>query len=242
MRGSSCDEREWARLSSILKLRDSASIFDHLESRAVSIQTVIDFVLSSMKIASAEFVKSAFSMDHWTTDGLPEIAFLGRSNVGKSSLINSLLGRKGLARTSNTPGRTQSINFFLINESFYFVDLPGYGYAKVSKSMRSNWGKMAEEYLSERETLALCVQLVDARHEPTTLDEQLYEWLTFHKKQFIIAATKADKLSSNKLRKSIATVENELPESRVIAYSSITGKGRDAIWETINSSVINFAK
>src|SRR3954463_16384204 len=103
-----------------------------------------------MKITSAGFVKSAFNKSQWIADGLPEIAFLGRSNVGKSSLLNSLLGRKGLARTSNTPGRTQSINYFLINEAFYFVDLPGYGYAKVSKTMRTDWGKMAEDYLSER--------------------------------------------------------------------------------------------
>src|SRR5215813_13174531 len=123
-----------------------------------------------MKITSAEFVRSAFERAHWLDDGRPEVAFLGRSNVGKSSLINSLLGRKALARTSNTPGRTQSINFFLINDSFYFVDLPGYGYAKVPKQMRSDWGKMAEEYLSERKQLALCVQLVDSRHKPTTLD------------------------------------------------------------------------
>jgi GTP-binding protein len=195
-----------------------------------------------MKVTSAEFVKSAFERSHWANDNRPEIAFLGRSNVGKSSLINSLLGRKGLARTSNTPGRTQSINFFLINESFYFVDLPGYGYARVSKSMRSDWGKMAEEYLSERETLAICIQLVDVRHEPTRLDKQLHEWLTFNKKPFIIAATKSDKLSSNQLRKNLATIENELSDSRVIAYSSVTGKGRDALWEAINEAVDNSAK
>jgi GTP-binding protein len=195
-----------------------------------------------MKVVSAEFVKSAFNKDHWSRAQLPEIAFLGRSNVGKSSLINSLLGRKGLARTSNTPGRTQSINFFLVNEGFYFVDLPGYGYAKVSKSMRSDWGQMAEEYLSERESLALCVQLVDSRHEPTKLDRQLHEWLAFHKKTHIIAATKADKLSSNQLRKTLAAIENDLPESRIIAYSSVTGKGRDILWENINSAVINFSK
>src|SRR4028119_1153994 len=134
-----------------------------------------------MKITSAEFVKSAFAPEHWTTDGLPEIAFLGRSNVGKSSLINSLLQRKGLARTSNTPGRTQSINFFLINESFYFADLPGYGYARVSKTMRAEWGVMAEEYLSNRRELTLSIQLIDARHEPTALDRQLNEWLHFHR-------------------------------------------------------------
>src|SRR6476620_8028607 len=122
-----------------------------------------------MKIVSADFVKSAYSRLHWTNDGLPEIAFLGRSNVGKSSLLNSLLGRKGLARTSNTPGRTQSINYFLINNSFYFVDLPGYGYAKVSKAMRADWGKLVYDYLSERDELRLSIQLIDSRHEPTAL-------------------------------------------------------------------------
>jgi len=195
-----------------------------------------------MKILTAEFVKSAYERQHWTTDGLPEVAFLGRSNVGKSSLINSLLGRRALARTSNTPGRTQSINFFLVNEEFYFVDLPGYGYARVSKSMRSEWGEMAEEYLSRRETLALCVQLVDSRHAPTSLDKQLNEWLVFNQKPHIIAATKADKLSSNKLRKSLSLIENELPESVAIAYSSETGKGRDILWDEIGKAVGNFAK
>src|SRR5215207_9154582 len=139
-----------------------------------------------MKITSAEFVKSAFEKRHWVTDGKPEIAFLGRSNVGKSSLINSLLLRKGLARTSNTPGRTQSINFFLINESFYFADLPGYGYARVSKAMRQDWGKMAEEYLSKRRELRLSIQLIDSRHAPTQLDQQLHEWLIYHQKHHIV--------------------------------------------------------
>jgi len=190
-----------------------------------------------MKIVSAEFVKSAYSREHWVNDGRPEIAFLGRSNVGKSSLINSLLLRKGLARTSNTPGRTQSINYFLINESYYFVDLPGYGYARVSKSMRSDWGKMAEQYLSESGELRLCVQLVDARHAPTSLDKQLHEWLVFQDKPYIIAATKADKLSSNQLRKSLSQFDDELPGAKVIAYSSETGKGRDALWAEILGAV-----
>ncbi len=190
-----------------------------------------------MKITGAEFVKSAFNESHWTTDGLPEIAFLGRSNVGKSSLINSLLQRKGLARTSNTPGRTQSINFFLINETFYFVDLPGYGYAKVSKTMRSDWGKMAEEYLSKREALRLFIQLVDARHKPTELDKQLNEWLVFHQKNHLIVATKADNLSNNKLNKSLQEIEQALPESKIIAYSATTGKGRDALWREIENSL-----
>src|SRR4051812_37987636 len=147
-----------------------------------------------MKITSAEFIKSAFQKRDWTTDGRPEIGFLGRSNVGKSSLINSLLLRRGLARTSNTPGRTQSLNFFLVNESFYFADLPGYGFARVSKAMRAAWGSMAEQYLAERDRLALCIQLIDARHGPTTLDCQLHEWLVHHEKPHLVVATKADKL------------------------------------------------
>lgn len=190
-----------------------------------------------MKITSAEFVKSAFAKKDWTTDGKSEIAFLGRSNVGKSSLINSLLQRKGLARTSNTPGRTQSLNYFLINEKFYFVDLPGYGYAKVSKTMRHDWGRMAEEYLSDRPELALFIQLVDARHEPTPLDRQLNEWLIFHGRSHLVVATKSDKLSSIKLKKSLAEIQQELSESKVIAYSATTGKGRDQVWAEIQNAL-----
>ncbi len=168
---------------------------------------------------------------------MPEIAFLGRSNVGKSSLLNSLLQRKGLARTSNTPGRTQSINFFLVNEAFYFTDLPGYGYAKVSKTMRADWGKMAEEYLSQREELKLSIQLIDSRHQPTALDLQLNEWLVYHGKNHLVVATKTDKLSNNKLNSSRREIEQIVPSSRVIAYSSETGKGRDALWREIENSL-----
>jgi GTP-binding protein len=203
-----------------------------------------------MKITSAEFVKSAFERAHWPVDSRPEIAFLGRSNVGKSSLLNSLLQRKGLARTSNTPGRTQSINYFLINSKspasppsgsdatgFYFVDLPGYGFAKVSKSMRADWGKMAQEYLSDREELALCIQLVDSRHKPSPLDLQLHEWLVFNEKEHVVVATKSDKLSANELAKQIRLIEAEMPGSRVIPYSSQTGKGRDAVWSAIATAI-----
>ena len=199
-----------------------------------------------MKITSAEFVKSAFERRHWPIDGRREIAFLGRSNVGKSSLLNSLLQRKGLARTSNTPGRTQSINYFLVNadhpvatapgsdkRGFYFVDLPGYGFAKVSKSMRADWGKMAEEYLSHRTELALSIQLVDSRHAPSKLDLQLHEWLVFNEKVHIVVATKSDKLSGNELARQMRLIENELPGSRVIPYSAQTGKGRDWVWSEI---------
>jgi GTP-binding protein len=190
-----------------------------------------------MKVTSAEFIKSAFNESHWTTDGLPEISFLGRSNVGKSSLINSLLSRKGLARTSNTPGRTQSINFFLINDSFYFADLPGYGYARVSKAMRQDWGKMAEEYLAKRRELVLSIQLIDSRHLPTQLDRQLHEWLLFHQKNHIVVATKADKLSNNQLKKSFEEINRALPESRIIAYSAVTGKGKDSVWQAIENAL-----
>lgn len=192
-----------------------------------------------MKIVSAEFVRSAFDRSHWITDGRPEIAFLGRSNVGKSSLLNSLLGRKGLARTSNTPGRTQSINYFLVNDRFYFVDLPGYGYAKVSKSMRADWGEMARDYLTDRPELALFIQLVDVRHEPTELDRQLNDWLVVNEKNHLVIATKSDKLSSNQLQKHLAAIKKQLIDSKILAYSSSTGKGRDNIWPEIESALKN---
>lgn len=190
-----------------------------------------------MKVTSAEFVKSAFEKRHWVTDGRAEIAFLGRSNVGKSSLINSLLLRKGLARTSNTPGRTQSINFFLINESFYFTDLPGYGYARVSKTMRADWGKMAEEYLSGRDELGLCIQLIDSRHKPSPLDLQLNEWLEFNNKPHLIVATKADKISKTELQKSLKIAADLLPGAEILSYSAQTGRGRDEVWARILRAV-----
>ena len=189
-----------------------------------------------MNITSAEFPTSVFKPEHWVDSGLPEIAFLGRSNVGKSSLINSLLLRKSLARTSNTPGRTQSINYFLINNEFYFVDLPGYGYAKVSKSMRADWGKMAEDYLSQSGTLVLCVQLVDVRHDPTKLDIQLNEWLNFQAKPHIVVATKSDKLSRLQLQKQLRVLEDVLPAAKIIAYSSETGMGREKVLSSIASA------
>lgn len=190
-----------------------------------------------MKITSAEFLKSAFGIGHWPTDGRTEVAFLGRSNVGKSSLINSLILRKSLARTSNTPGRTQSINFYLINESFYFADLPGYGYARVSKETRLDWRKMAEEYLTDRNELALCVQLIDSRQGATPLDIQLNEWLIHQNKPHLIVATKADKLSNNELRKSITEVEKQLVGAKILTYSIPAGRGRDELWTEISAAI-----
>src|SRR4030095_9267780 len=147
--------------------------------------------------------KSSFQAADWPIGLLPEIAFMGRSNVGKSSLINSLLGVRGLARTSSTPGRTQALNFFLINRRFRFVDLPGYGYARAPRDLKAEWSTAAEEYLAKREQLVLSIHIVDSRHEPSKQDLQLHEWLVHHQKPHLIVATKADKLSKNELVQSL---------------------------------------
>jgi GTP-binding protein len=191
-----------------------------------------------MKVTSAEFIKSATAPEHYPRDQRLEIAFMGRSNVGKSSLINSLLGVKGLARTSSTPGRTQLINFFLINHAFYFVDLPGYGYARVPIAIKSEWGPMIEKYLASRENLVLSIAIIDARHGPTKLDLMLKAWLETNEQPFIVVATKADKLSSNKLRASIKSAEEILGEGKVIPYSAVTGRGAERIWKEIATRIL----
>src|SRR5918998_891990 len=194
-----------------------------------------------MKITSAEFVKSSFSEQDWPRTKLPEVAFLGRSNVGKSSLINSLLGVKGLARTSSTPGRTQALNFFLINRRFHFVDLPGYGYARVPRAIRESWGEIVTNYLAKRESLVLLIQIVDSRHEPTTLDLQLREWLTAYAKPHLTVATKSDKLSQNVLGKNLRRareVLGALGSGEVVSYSAVTGHGREGVWRAIEEALI----
>ena len=185
----------------------------------------------------AQFLVSAWQARQFPADDGREVAFVGRSNAGKSSALNSITGRRDLARTSKTPGRTQLINFFALKSGGRLVDLPGYGYAKVSKTMRADWGKMAEEYLGERQELALCVQLVDSRHEPSPLDIQLNEWLKFHQKDHIIVATKADKLSNNELQKSLASARKTFAGSRLMAYSAQSGKGRDDLWTAISAAL-----
>ena len=190
-----------------------------------------------MKVSSAEFIKSAFKSSDWPRDGRPEIAFLGRSNVGKSSMINSLLGVRGLARTSSTPGRTQSLNYFLINRKFYFVDLPGYGYARAPRDVRESWGEFVTDYLAKRETLVLSIHIVDSRHEPSKLDLQLREWLTVYAKPRLVVATKSDKLSNNELRKNLERTRRALTVGRVIAYSAATGRGREEVWRTIEEKI-----
>src|SRR5437588_9962924 len=175
-----------------------------------------------MKITSAEFLKSALKEPDWPHDNIPEIAFLGRSNVGKSSLINSLLGVRGLAHTSSTPGRTQLLNFFLINRQFRVVDLPGYGYARAPKAVRAEWSSAAEEYLAKREQLVLSIHIIDSRHEPSKQDLQLHEWLVHHHKPHLIVATKSDKLSNNELRNNIDRAARAFESAQILIYSGTT--------------------
>src|ERR1700704_6990627 len=190
-----------------------------------------------MKITSAEFLKSSFQETDWPIEALPEIAFMGRSNVGKSSLLNSLLSVRGLARTSGTPGRTQSLNFFLINGRFRFVDLPGFGYARVPKAIKSTWGEMVTSYLAMREQLVLSIHIVDSRHEPTKLDLQLHDWLERNTKPRLIVATKSDKLSNNELQKSIERARRAFSNDMVVTYSANTGRGRGEVWRRIETAL-----
>jgi GTP-binding protein len=190
-----------------------------------------------MKVVSAEFLKSAFKEADWPRDSKPEIAFLGRSNVGKSSVINSLLSVRSLARTSSTPGRTQSLNFFDINDKFRFVDFPGFGYARVPKEIKSGWGEMATTFLAKRRQLVLSIQLVDSRHEPTKQDLQLHEWLEESDKPRLIVATKSDKLSNNELRKNLEHIARVLNDDSVMAYSAKSGRGREELWRAIKREI-----
>ncbi|NLM52002.1 MAG: YihA family ribosome biogenesis GTP-binding protein [Firmicutes bacterium] len=189
-----------------------------------------------MKINSAEFIISAAWPEQFPQDRLPEIAFVGRSNVGKSSLLNSLVKRKQLAKTSSTPGKTQLINFFLINKAFYLVDLPGYGFARVSQAVKKKWGRLIEEYLSTRETLMLVVLLVDIRHPPTADDREMYRWLVYYNLPTVVVATKADKVSRGSLQKHINQIRQGLnlgSQGPVILYSAQTSQGRDDLWRII---------
>ncbi len=189
-----------------------------------------------MRITSAEFLKSALKESDWPPDNQQEIAFLGRSNVGKSSLLNSLVGVRGLARTSGTPGRTRTLNFFSINNEFRFVDLPGFGYARVPKKIKRTWASAATEYLANRKHVVLSIQLVDSRLGPTQQDLQLNEWLRHYRKPHLIVATKSDKLSNNELHKNLERARRAL-QSDIIAYSAKTRRGHDELWRAIEKSL-----
>lgn len=173
---------------------------------------------------------------------LPEIAFLGKSNVGKSSLINTLMQRKSLARTSQAPGKTQTINYYKVNDSLYFVDLPGYGYAKVSQELRQKWGKMIERYITGSPTLKLICLLVDIRHEPSENDKLMYDWIKYHGYKVLLILTKADKLKRSVLNKHIKMIEKALKvadEDMVVAFSSETKQGREEVYEIIGNMSIS---
>jgi len=187
-----------------------------------------------MKIRSAEFLLSASTTKQFPAETLPEIAFAGRSNVGKSSLINSLLNRKKLVKTSATPGKTQLINFFKINDQFYFVDLPGYGYAKVPESVRNKWKNIVDAYLSERKTLRNVVLIIDCRHNPTEQDRQLLEWLEYYQRPSIIVASKIDKLKRGQIQKHLQKIKNDLSiESVPLGHSSTQYGSSEEIWKKL---------
>ncbi len=185
----------------------------------------------SFRIKSATYIKSVSDLKSLPPDQLPEIAFSGRSNVGKSSALNRLVNIKNLAKISSTPGRTRLINFFLINKNLYFVDLPGYGFAKAPKSMRKSWGKLVEDYLKGRENLVGTVLLIDSRHGPTELDLQLSEWLDFYEKRRLIVLTKTDKLSRSELLESVKKTCHvlNLDSDLLVIFSAKTGEGKDKI-------------
>lgn len=189
-----------------------------------------------MKIKTSQLEAVAVKRSQYPEDNMKEIAFAGRSNVGKSSLLNLITGRKALARVSGSPGKTRTINFYNINGDFRIVDLPGYGYARVSKSVTENWGDMMEQYFSARHGLIKTVQLVDIRHEPSKQDIQMYEYLKHYGLDGLVVATKADKISRNQMNKNIAVIRKALgmnPEDKVIACSALKRTGQDELLDEI---------
>ena len=189
-----------------------------------------------MKIRSSEIVVSAIRKEQYPAEGLPEIALVGRSNVGKSSATNALLNRRNFARTSQTPGKTRTINFYKINNEFYLVDLPGYGYAKVSKSEKDKWGVIMERYLQDRQELCAIFLLVDIRHEPTNDDVMMYEWIKHFGYNCVVIATKADKISRGQYQKHISIIRKKLQlekDEKVIPLSSSKKTGVEDVWNEI---------
>ena len=180
----------------------------------------------------AEFVLSASGQEQFPREEYPEIAFLGRSNVGKSSLINALIGEKGLAFTSNKPGCTQAINFYRVGGSYYFVDLPGYGYARVSKDQTLQWKKLIESYLLERKVLELSVLVLDSRRGWMERDLDLKRWLEVHRKPYLVVATKVDKLNQSERHRSLASLSKD-GGAPVMSCSASTGRGMREIWQAI---------
>ncbi|AZP05325.1 ribosome biogenesis GTP-binding protein YihA/YsxC [Jeotgalibaca ciconiae] len=190
-----------------------------------------------MQVTDAEIIISAVSPKQYPTTGLPEFALAGRSNVGKSSFINKLIRRKALARTSSKPGKTQTLNYYLINKAFYFVDVPGYGYAKVSKTERAKWGEMLETYFTQRETLQHVFLMVDFRHPPTADDIQMKEFIEYYQIPYTVIATKADKIPRGKWNQHTSQTKKALGlknDDALIIFSSESGEGKDKAWNVIS--------
>ena len=198
-----------------------------------------------MRVLS-RFVAAATEVARFPAPTVPEVAFLGRSNVGKSSVINSLIGTK-LARTSSTPGRTRSINFFEVRwpgkpqPELIFADLPGYGYSKISRELSQEWARFIEPYLNERSTLALCLALVDINVAPQESDRQLLDFLNRSSRDFVLVATKSDRLSNNQLSHALNRMKDAYPAATVVAFSAKTGAGREHVWNKIRQSVAEFS-
>ena len=193
-----------------------------------------------MKVNNVSLAAVGVKMSQYPDDGKPEIAFAGKSNVGKSTLINAMIGRKALARTSSQPGKTRTINFYNVEDILYFVDLPGYRYAKAPRTEIEKWGKMIEEYLNKRETLRGIVMLVDIRHEPGENDRLMYDWLKHYGYDIIIAATKKDKIKRSQIQKQLSLIKNTLklaPEDRLIAFSGETKDGVEELWEELEKLI-----
>jgi GTP-binding protein len=192
-----------------------------------------------MKVISAEYVKSALTPKDYPKEPFPEVAFAGRSNVGKSSLINALLNKKNLARISSTPGKTQTINFFKVNQNLFFVDLPGYGFAHVPIEVRKRWRPMVEEFLKEDSRLKLVILIIDARRDPNPEDATLLEWFRHYTLPFLVVMTKVDKVSRNEAgkRKHELIRFFGLTEDKIIPFSAVTGEGRERIWKRIEEAI-----
>ena len=189
-----------------------------------------------MKVKNCDLKYIGTNFSHYPQDGLPEIAFAGKSNVGKSTLINAILGRKALARTSSQPGKTRTINFYGVNDMMYVVDLPGYGYAKVPKSEVAKWGMMMEEYLQKRKELRAIILLIDIRHEPGKNDIMMYEWLKHFGFDIIIAATKSDKINRSQIQKHLSVIRKTLKltsEDVLIPFSGEKKTGVEELWAEI---------
>ncbi len=192
-----------------------------------------------MKVVDAKFIKSVFKKSSLPAGQVPEIAFSGRSNVGKSTLINTLINRKGIAKTSSTPGRTQSINFIDINNSLHFVDLPGYGYARVPDSVKENWQHLIEGYLEKRDNLKLVILIIDSRRDPREEEAQFADWLKLNSIPYVVVLTKIDKLKKAKRLKSFSVWQKFLAVDQVLPFSAVTGDGKKVIWSVIEKH-LNF--